>query len=264
MGMSYIEVEKIIWYERRVKPNVGGSLTEYSRSFLLVDYAKYEPFIQVITHENGPDTFHVLADSDTLRDRLTTVCYDARTIESNWGELDTGILYVSKCDEVRFYDNNTVVIKQTYVAQDDQESYDINQIASYSTEELHDYIKHMSDEEINEIVSMHPDEVTSGIFETLQIMDYRDYNLHLKKKIEQCRNPILGYYIEEMRENQIEIYTRLSIRRARLFDVDGAINTTVGALPGFHNTVLLEQIIRYQVFVSDDNQLREDIERRMG
>ena len=264
MGMSYIEVEEIIWYERRVKPNVGGSLTGYSRRFLLVDYAKYEPFIQVITHENGPDTFHVLADSDTLRDRLTTVCYDTREKESNWNDYNTNILYVSKCDEVRFYDNKTVVIKQTYVAQDDQESYDINQIASYSTEELHEYIKYMSDEEINEIVSMHPDEVTSGIFETLQIRDYRDYDRYLKEKVEQCRNPILGYYIDTMRENQIEIYTRLSKKRARLFDVDGAIRATVGALPEFHNTVLLEQIIRYQVFVPDDNNLREDIVRRIG
>ena len=75
---------------------------------------------------------------------------------------------------------------------------------------------------------------------------------------------MLGYYIEEMRENQIETYTRLSKRKAQLLDVEGAINTTVGALPKFHNRLLLERIIRYQVFVSDDNQLREDIARRIG
>ena len=133
-----------------------------------------------------------------------------------------------------------------------------------SARELHEYIQYMTDDEINEIVRMHPDEVTSGIFHGVQIMNFNDYDLYLKKKIELCRSPIIDYYIAEMRENQIGTYTRLSKRRAQLLDVEGAINTTVGALPGFHNRLLLEQIIRYQVFVSDDNQLREDIARRIG
>lgn len=230
-----------------------------------VDVSEYEPFIQVVKHANGPDTFRVLADSDTLRNILTTVCYDTREEGSNWSDYNTDILFVRKCDEVQFFDNNTKVeILQSYVAQDDEESYNINNIYGMSARELHEYIQYMTDDEINEIVRMHPDEVTSGIFHGVQIMNFNDYDLYLKNKIELCRSPIIDYYIAEMREYQIGTYTRLSKRRAQLLDVEGAINTTVGALPGFHNRLLLEQIIRYQVFVSDDNQLREDIARRIG
>lgn len=229
-----------------------------------VDVSEYEPFIQMVEHDDGSNTFRVLADSDTLRNILTTVCYDTREEGSNWGDYNTNILFVRKCDEVRFFDNNTKVeILQSYVAQDDEESYNINNIYGMSARDLHEYIKYMTDDEINEIIRMHPDEVTSGIFHGVQIMNFNDYDLYLKKNIELCRSPILGYYIEEMRENQIETYTRLSKRKAQLLDVEGAIRATVGALPKFHNTVLLEQIIRYQVFVSDDNQLREDIARRI-
>ena len=247
--MDYIEVEEIIWLERSVRPFLGDDDDAYTEEED-VDVSEYEPFIQMVKHDDGSNTFRVLADSDTLRNILTTVCYDTREEGSNWSDYNTNILFVRKCDEVQFFDNNTKVeILQSYVAQDDEESYNINNIYGMSARELHEYIQYMTDDEINEIVRMHPDEVTS---------------LYLKNKIELCRSPILDYYIAEMRENQIETYTRLSKRKAQLLDVEGAINTTVGALPGFHNRLLLEQIIRYQVFVSDDNQLREDIARRIG
>lgn len=230
MGMSYIEVEEIIWLERSVRPFLGDDDDAYTEEED-VDVSEYEPFIQVVKHANGPDTFRVLADSGTLRNILTIVCYDTREEDSNWSDYNTDILFVRKCDEVRFFDNNTKVeILQSYVAQDDEESYNINNIYGMSARELHEYIKYMKVDEINEI----------------------------------CRSPILDYYIAEMREKQIETYTRLSKRKTQLLDVEGAINTTVGALPGFHNRLLLERIIRYQVFVSDDNQLREDIARRIG
>ena len=256
--MDYIEVEEIIWFRRQLRPFLGDDDDAYTEEED-VDVSEYEPFIQLVEHEDGSETFRILADFETLRDRLTTVCFNAYKSSIFFRSPD--VLFVSQCDEVRLTDNNTKVeILQSDVAQDDEEAYHINNILGMPFYELHVYIENMAYDEIDRIQqAYHPD---GGVLwyiraaESYEVYDEMD-------EIEECREAIISYKRAQMLQHQNDIFTRLRERRARLFDVEGAISATVGALPGFHNTVLLEQIIRYQVFVSDDNQLREDIARRI-